>query len=98
MLRHHQEPQLNPKQVALAAKTKRQRALTAGCALAANKSLHSALVAGAVYDQKLGKWMRHKQLINHPYPDIRKLWVGGNEKKFGRLCQGYNDTKGKDVC
>ena len=90
MLKHLQEALLSLKQVALAAKTKRQRALTAGCALAANKGLYAALIAGAVYDQKLGKWMRHKQLINHPDPEIRKLWMGGNEKEFGRLCQGYN--------
>ena len=82
MLRHHQEAQLSPKQVALAAATKRQSALTAACALAANKSLHAALVVGAVYDQKLGRWMRHKQLINHPDPEIRKLWVDDNEKEF----------------
>ena len=41
--------------------------------------------------------MRHKDLINHPDPETRKLWTGGGEKEFGRLCQGYNETKGKDV-
>ena len=70
---------------------------TAACALAANRSLHAALVAGAVYDQTLEKWMRHKQLINHPDPKIRALWNGGNEKEYGRLFQGFNTTKGKDV-
>ena len=97
MLRHRQEDRLSPRQVALATKTKQQQALTASCPLAADKGLHLALIAGAVYDQKLGKWMQHKQLISHPDPKIRKLWAGGNEKVFGRLCQGYDETKGKDV-
>ena len=70
MLRHRQEARLSPRQVALSATVKQHRALLAAGALAANKSLHAALIAGAVYDQKLGKWMRHKQLINHPDPEI----------------------------
>ena len=45
--------------------------ITSACALAANKSLYSALIAGAVYDQKLEKWMRHKDLINHPDAETR---------------------------
>ena len=95
----HQEDRLGPKQVAVSSNVKRQRALSASCALAANKSLYLALIAGAVYDQKLGKWMRHKYLLNHPDPDpeTRKLWTGGGEKEFGRLCQGNNNTKGKYV-
>ena len=40
-------------------------------------------MAGAVYDQTLEKWMRNKQLINHPDPKIRALWNGGNEKEYG---------------
>ena len=87
MLRHCQEALLSPKQVALAAKTKIQRTLTGGCELAAYKGLHAALVVGTVYDQNLGKLMRHKQLINHPDSEIRKQWVGGNEKE-----QGYKDV------
>ena len=97
MLKHLQEDRLSPKQVELSATHKRRQALTASCALAANESLYSALIAGAVYDQKLEKWMRHKDLINHPDPETRKLWPGGGEKEFGSLCQGYNETKGKDV-
>ena len=49
-LNHQQEEQLSPKQVTLSATNKIQRALTASCALASNKSLYSALIAGVVYD------------------------------------------------
>ena len=97
MLRNCQEECLSPKQVALMAKTQQQGALTASCALAANTSLHLALIAGAIFDQKLGIWMRYMDLINHLDLDIRKLWSRGSEKELGRICQGHNETKGKDV-
>ena len=75
-----QEDRLSPKQVALVAKFKRQHALTASCVLAANKGLYQALVDGALYDKKLRKWMRHKDLLNHPDPEIRKPNLGDSVK------------------
>ena len=68
-----QKDHLSPKQVALSAIHKKRQDLTASYVLVANKSLYSALIAGAVYEQKLGKWMRHKDRINHPDLEIRKL-------------------------
>jgi hypothetical protein len=35
-----------------------------------NRALHTALLAGAIWDPDLSKWMRYKDLINHPDPAI----------------------------
>ena len=62
------------------------------------QELRRALIAGAIYDPVLKSWMRYKDLINHPNLEIRNLWIrSGGEKEFGRLFQGYKDTKGKGV-
>ena len=39
----------------------------------------------------------HLRVWSNVCKKTRKLWSGGGEKEFGRLCQGYNVIKGKDV-
>ena len=41
--------------------------------------LHTALLAGAIWDPDLNKWMRYKDLINHPDPAIRRKWMEAGE-------------------
>ena len=60
-----------------------------------NKDLYQALIAGAVYDKKLGKWVRHKDLLNHLDLEIRKLWTGDGEKEFGRLTKDTLTPRGR---
>ena len=57
--------------------------------------LHTALLAGAIWDPDLNKWMRYKDLINHPDPEIRQKWMEAGEDEFGRLFQGFGDVEGK---
>ena len=59
--------------------------------------LHTALLAGAIWDPDLNKWMRYKDLINHPDPAIRRKWMEAGEDEFGRLFQGFGDVEGKQV-
>ena len=66
-------------------------------ALANDPRLHSAFVAGAIYDQNLKKWMRYNDLIKHPDKPTRERWIGSGEKEYGRLFQGFKETPGKDV-
>jgi hypothetical protein len=62
-----------------------------------NQALHTALLAGAIWDPDLSKWMRYKDIINHPDPIIRQTWMKSGEDEFGRLFQGFGDVEGKHV-
>ena len=55
------------------------------------------LLAGAIWDPDLSKWMQYKDLINHPDPIIRQTWMESGEDEFGRLFQGFGDVEGKHV-
>jgi hypothetical protein len=55
------------------------------------------LLAGAIWDPDFSKWMRYKDLINHPDPIIRQTWMESGEDKFGQLFQGFGGVEGKHV-
>jgi hypothetical protein len=62
-----------------------------------NQALHTALLAGAIWDLDLSKWMRYKDLISHPDPTIRQTWMESGKDEFGQLFQGFGDVEGKHV-
>ena len=58
----------------------------------------SAFKAGAIWDEELKKWMSSEELLQHPNPKTRATWHKSSENEFGNLFQGFEDTKGMNVC
>jgi hypothetical protein len=52
--------------------------------------------AMAVFDEKYGKMLDYQQLINHPDPEIRKIWQYSVPNEFGRTMQGVGKNRTKD--
>jgi hypothetical protein len=52
--------------------------------------------AMAVFDEKSGKMLDYRQLINHPDPEIRKIWQLSVSNEFGRTMQGVGKNRTKD--
>jgi hypothetical protein len=52
--------------------------------------------AMAVFDEKSGKMLDYRQFINHPDPEIRKIWQYSVSNKFGRTMQGVGKHRTKD--
>jgi hypothetical protein len=50
----------------------------------------------AVFDEKSGKMLDYRQLINHPDPEIRKIWQYSTANEFGRTMQGVSKNRTKD--
>ena len=64
----------------------------------ARKVTHKALAAGGtVWDEDLNKMAHYRELIIHPNPEIQRRWMQASCNEFGRLFQGFGDTKGMDV-
>ena len=57
-----------------------------------------ALRAGCIWDEEQKKWMNLEDLLNHPNPHVRNIWEKSSQKEYGNLFQGFEDTKGMDVC
>ena len=58
---------------------------------------HLAMAGGSIWDEELKKFAAYKDLSKHPNPSIRRRWTTSGENEFGRLFQGFLDTKGMDV-
>jgi hypothetical protein len=52
--------------------------------------------AMAVFDETSGKMLDYRQLINHPDPEIRKVWQYSVSNEFGRTMQGVGKNRPKD--
>ena len=58
---------------------------------------HKAMAAGGtVWDERLNKMAHYRELIIHPDTEIQKRWIQSSCNEFGRLFQGYGETKGMD--
>ena len=55
------------------------------------------MAGGSIWDEELKKFAAYKDLSRHPNPTIRHRWTTSGENEFGRLFQGFMDTKGMDV-
>jgi hypothetical protein len=49
--------------------------------------------AMAVFDETSGKMLDYRQLINHPDPEIRKVWQHSVSNEFGRTMQGVGKKR-----
>ena len=58
---------------------------------------HRAYIAGSIWDATLNKWMPYRDLIRHPEPHTRALWLRSGENEFGRLTEGFKDITGMQV-
>ena len=50
---------------------------------------HRAYIAGAIWDEGLSKWLQYRDIIKHPEPSTRALWLKSGENEFGRLLFGH---------
>ena len=55
------------------------------------------MARGSTWDEELKKFAAYKDLSRHPNPSISHRWTASGENEFGRLFQGFMDTKGMDV-
>jgi hypothetical protein len=52
--------------------------------------------AMAVLEEKTGKMLEYRHLINHEDPDVRKKWQLSGANEFGRTMQGEGKTRLKE--
>ncbi len=47
----------------------------------------------AVFDEATGKMLEYRHLMNHPDPEIRKVWQKSSANEFGRTMQGVKKNR-----
>jgi hypothetical protein len=52
--------------------------------------------AMAVFEEKTGKMLEYRHLINHEDPEVRKKWQLSGANEFGRTMQGVGKTGSKE--
>jgi hypothetical protein len=49
----------------------------------------------AVFDEATGKMLEYRHLMNHPDPEIRKVWQRLSANEYGRTMQGVGKARQK---